>query len=373
MRPQQFYTLPTALVIVSLLAFGAAFADLSSPEAQPDGPSAKLWPATVIVTTGGAVELVIEVCMPLRSKSIQTGRAQGPEEEQVKPVVECKPAVFGTDDAIRWSVNGVAGGSEATGTVTPFPQEDQSRNILRALYRAPVKVLGKPVAVSVEYEPAGSAAKKMALSRDVEVIDLPTCKELPDIDQLVGHVRFDYRFQGANHKKDILALNQMALVSANLARSPESNPQHIIWRGRPQHFVSLNDVHGMAGAQTILKDKGSPNDRSELVVTLKLSDCTYSAVLHVGVDAAEALNVMGVAVPVKKGDVQAGSVHLGNRSIAGGLSGSVQATATNRAAANELEDLYCPGGLGSSFMAQGFATEETSGTATISWSLAPAK
>ncbi len=373
MRANRFCVLPIALGVVSLLVSGTACADMPSPLVQPDGPSAKLWPETVIVTAGGAIELVIEICTPPRSKPNQAGRVQNPEEQHAKPVVECKPAVLGTDDEIRWSVNGVPGGSEAAGTVTPVPEDDQSRNILRALYRAPVKVSGKPVVVSVEYESGGGSAKKMALSRNVDVIDSPMCKEIPNIDQLIGYVRFDYRFHGTNSKKDILTLDQMALVSTSLARSSESDSQHIIWRGRPQHLVYLNDVHGMAGAQTILKDKGSPNDRSELVVTFMLSDCSYSAMLNVGVDAAETLNVMGVAVPVKKGDVPVGSVHLGNRSIAGGLGGAVQAAATSRAAANEMENLYRPGGLGSSFMEQGFATEETSGTATISWSFAPVK
>lgn len=347
---------------------GSAPAHASTSGSKEERVS-KLFPTAAVVMAGGEIELVAESCLKTASP---VASASPSEDQAVSRLDRCKEIDASNADDTMWSITGNSPDYEDLGTLEPA--SNTNSGTLRAIYRAPAKVPAtNPVTVSVEYQTAGDEAKKLVLVSHMTVIDPPKCQEYRNVTEITGHMHFAYNFMGTNSRGDSMKLSQSATVAGVLRQSDGSNSERLMWRGPIQHSALLSDGRTMGGAQISLKGTSVPHKSSEMVLQMRLSDCTYQAGLLVSVETGETIRIGFVAIPEQNAVGQVGSVRIGVRPIKDGLSGSALMPVGEQADLKETDDRYYPGGLGKDFLAQGFATVDSTGKAEASWSFGPVK
>ncbi len=367
-------------ILVSLSSFSTITGSLglaaepsgnsSSYQSTPDSQESllgQLWPLKATVVAGGKLRLVLAPCAPTDLSLFPTTPAN---ELPPRLIKKCKAGWFQDDKTVRWFVNGIPNGSDNIGTIV----SNQRPLAVTAVYHAPAQAAQTlPVTVSVEYPPFTSEKNSHTLVSTITVINPPKCEDYRDVSEMTGHMHFTYNFAGADNQGNNLRLNQSAAVSGILTRSSESNGERLVWRGPIHHSASLGDGRTLGKAQLSLKGTGIPDNTSEMVLWMQLSDCTYRAGVTVGIKTEESIRIGFVAIPEQKGSGRVGSVQTGVRPIADGMSGSIEMTVSEQPPPKETDDRYHPGGLGTAFITQGFATEDSAGKADVSWSFGPIK
>ena len=319
----------------------------------------ELLPKATVVQTGRIAKLTIRDC---REEATGTTKPEDP----IAPVaLMCLPSPAMAEKVEQWAVNGVTNGSAAVGNVTA--------TVPTAVYSAPANVPpGNPVAVSATYRTGKS---KLMLVSNVTVIKPPDCKELREANSMEAQFQFSYSFSGKTPGGDTLKMSQSSEVKATLAKGRDSTPDLMVWRGSANGTGGLSDkytlnVGNRESATVTLVGTGQDlyPALSNIVIEVHALNCAYNATVSTGIQSVRSDN----GVP-NHGNSGIGVVILGVRPVSGGLSGQAKVIASDKAPPLETDDRYNPAGLGESFIAQGFTTEEKSGGATVTWSFKPVK
>lgn len=272
----------------------------------------------------------------------------------------------------NWSVNGVVTGNATFGTVNPRPLTGDATWSTRAIFVAPDAVpAANAVAVSVRFDDATPDVAPVTLVSNLTIVPVERCRALRNSPSLNFDVSLDYRFQGGG-PLGMLMLDQRGRMTGQL-HSVDQNDLFGTWQGfATQGEVHLSDQHTFGDTTTVLTGDGAPaigtgiddNQISGVTLVVDYQNCTYSVVAQIAV-----LAWSGAANdPPRPHNI--GAFTRGNLPIMSfySLSGVEDMPVRLQPSA---EGTYAPGGLGVGLVADGYATDLTSGRADIRWQIAP--
>lgn len=293
-----------------------------------------------------------------------------PTDEEIEPLVlpTCTDAFSSADgpSVDRWAANSIVGGNAVVGLVGPT-------DILeRATYVAPANApKSNPVAVSVDYRAPGLKEKQLLVS-NITVIDPKTdCRELRTTEFLKGGMNFVYNFSGTSERGHRYGVSQGMKLSATLKRVPGNNDSTWVWRGPAQADATLNDSLDINGVTQRVTGNGGFKDSTYMVVTVRVRDCSYTAVAEVSVNSITTMEVAGLKAPPQKGNTKVGWASTGFRPVKGGMSGSGDFWVGHGPVDTEAMGSYSPGGFGKTLAADfkpGALTK-----AEVTWAIAPVR
>lgn len=320
----------------------------------------RLKPAGAAVPVGQTLDLVAVSCAGVSMDEITLA---------LKPCTETGISPGELED---WSVNGVIGGSAATGTVAALPSEPtQYRGAGR--FTAPARVPGEgPVAVSVHYTASGDAVNSgdsYTLVANVWILPVADCAWLRQADKLDYSVELGYQFEGSG-PLGTLKLNQYGKILGTMTRV-DTNDLFGTWQGlTTRGAASLGDTHTSGDVTSRMYGEGLPaigenldqNQFSGVTLVVDYTNCSYSVTAQVAV-------VTHTGEPNDVPRVQ---------NVGGFTRGNVRVSAVDHLAGDErmpprLEPdaagTYAPGGLGVGLVADGYSSPQGMGTAAVSWNI----
>lgn len=309
----------------------------------------------------------VAVNQSLDMKVIRCPRLPAAGSDDTVYLKDCVSEVLNNAQVDGWAVNGVGGGSSASGTIAPYA-DSASDKAARALFFAPASVPGtNPVAISVGYRDDAAGSPLLQLVSNVTIVPGGGCVWLHGAKQLGFEMEMQYTFAGSG-PLGTLALDQRGLIQGDMVQLFDGE-QYGTWRGlSTRGSAMLSDQHVFGDTITRLAGNGLPavgsgiddNQLSVATLVVDYTHCTYSLTGQVAVlatagpDAPRPRNVAGFArgeLPIELDFGMVGQEYMPVRqqpNIAG---------------------TFFPGGLGVGLVGDGYATEDKAGKGLVRWNI----
>lgn len=317
----------------------------------------QLQPSSAVVAVRKSLDLFIISCPSV----------EDPDAEDMAWMDSCEPDVPLLGQASDWAVNGVEGGTPATGTVAPG-KDSGSVGASWATFNAPAAVPGvNPVAASVDYWDHSPNSPRLKLVSNITIVSAPNCSWLHSARTLNFEMEMQYAFSGSG-PLGMLTLDQRGLILGEMAQQFDGE-QYGVWRGfSTRGSAAVSDQHTYGDLVSVLTGNGTPAvdggvDYSVATLVVDYQTCTYAVTGQVAVLAYSGGNE-GPRV----------------RNIAGFTRGNLPIDFDTGLIGREYmpprlqpdaAGTYFPGGLGIGMVGDGYATEANAGRALVRWNVWP--
>jgi hypothetical protein len=330
----------------------------------------QLLPGEAAVQPGATVDLRVLRCEYVDNAEDDDLHVPMPDDLrrcEVEPL-----ANFSLED---WAVNGVAGGSEAVGTLEPADDPTLGTAVYTAPATAPAR---NPVAVSVRL-PDPFAPGVQTLVSNITVADAgAACAHLRNRATWQASWGLRYAWNGANRDGDTLRTMVRADLTARLEVSAQG-PGGMSWSGPATGTFEFDQEHVRQGAVprvTTAAGAGAPYvaahvpDGTNVTLSIDFRTCEYST--HVKVVGPVLLADRGEVeslphVTFGYADASAPRAVPSSGTLSGG--GAITAHSPLWALANPHADTWVP--VAGDPFNSGFAAEGEAGAAAVEWVIEP--